>query len=238
MALKAPVQEYGKAVRGFTSNVDQQSKALTATVNECTSKIKISISGAGDTVEELIKKTGEQISADNAALTAKSGSEFTRIVEQLQKLANQLSSIKNPAEILASIGRALRDFEQYLTNLSTVLAPESPLVRNIDSTAREVEICSRRVITSVDALTTRLGNVKVPDQVRIEISSLTGAIDQLRTAVAALLDKAGDPRWQDTPRAASDSLLQLTQSVNRLRDAVQTAESSVGKTSWWPWSRR
>lgn len=256
VALKGPVQEYGRAVRGFTSNVDQQSEALTAAVNESTSKIKVSVSGAGDTVQELIKKTGEQIAADNAALTAKSSSEFTRIIEQLQKLADQISSIKSPAEILESIGRALSAFEQHLANLCTTLAPASPLVRNIDFTAREVEICSRRAITAVDSLATRLGNIEVPDQVRIDVSSLTRVIDQLRTAVAALLDRAGDPRWHDTPRAASESLLLLTQSVNRLRDAVQTTENSVrkipnprgedgsqptrsGHRSWWPpWSRR
>lgn len=161
LTLKAPVQEYGRAIRGFTSNVDQHSKALTTMIDECTSAVKLSVGDVSDTLQQLVKKTGQQIASDTAALTP----ELIRIVDGLRDLADQLSSISSPAEVIEFISRPLGDLERHITSLCNVLAPDSQLVRNINSTAGNIETGNRRVLVAIDALATRLVNVAVPDQV-------------------------------------------------------------------------
>lgn len=233
--LKSPVQEYGRALRAFTANVNKESDSFKLAFEESTSKIKSTISDASNTVAELLKKTGDKIAADNVALTDMSASEFIRIVDTLQKFSKELSTIESPSALFDSMDTSLNKLEGGVEKLCTVLSPESQLARNIDSISGDIEASKQRITTAFSELLVRLGSVEVPAKVSIDITSLTKVIDELRTSVDALLASAVDSRWQEAPRAASDSFLQLAQSINKLRAAMDTENTSTHRP-WWRWS--
>jgi len=245
-SLKAPIQEYGRSIRTFTANVDQQSRLLTETLQKASGDVSQGLKEATEKAHKVIQETGERMASDHAGLAAHLQGQADRIVGELSRLSDSLKSVDLPVDALKTLAASFSQAERALAALSMILGPEGEMRINLFAFAREVQIRTDDVGNALADVATRLRSIRVPPEVAIEIASVTESIQGLQRAIGELLQKAGDPRWERTSQAASEATLKLTASVNDLRHSLEKADASakeilthVGppkRRFWfWPW---
>ena len=215
-ALKTPVQEYGRAIRAFTANVDQQSRLLTEAVKDATEK-----------AHRVIKETEERIGSDHLELVGQLRGQVVRIVEELRSLSDRLASIDLPTDGLKTFAGCFSELERTLAALGTVLGPDGQVRANLSGFANEIQGRSGAVGKALEEFAGRLGSIRVPPEIVIDISNVTQSVEGLQKAVEGLLLKAGDQRWERAPQTASEAVLKLTASVNNLRQSLESADASA-----------
>lgn len=201
-ALKTPAQEYGRAIRAFTANVNQQSQLFSETLQKASANV------------------------DHAIVP---------IVDELQNLSRRMASIDIPSDGLKKMADSFNEVERAVLAVAGVLRPDGQLRVNLVRFGEEVQVQTDTVAKALASITARLNSIKVPPEIVIDIGNVIGTIDRLQKAVEALLQGANDQRWEKAPQTASDALLKLTMSVNKLRESVDNADTSA-KRRFWPWS--
>lgn len=221
-ALKTPVQEYGRAIRAFTANVDKQSQLLT----------------------QALQKTGERIGSDHLELVERLRSQVARIGEELRGLSDRLASIDLPIDGLKTFTGCFSELEGTLTALSTILGSDGQVRLSLSGFANEIQGRTGAIGKALEDFAARLRSIRVPPEIVIDISNVTQSVEGLQKAVEGLLLKAGDQRWERAPQTASDAVLKLTASVNNLRQSLESADASARniltddgrrKGRFWPW---
>jgi hypothetical protein len=215
-ALKTPVQEYGRAIRAFTANVDQQSRLLTEAVKDATEK-----------AHRVIQETKERIGSDHVELVGQLRGQVVRIVEELRGLSDRLASIDLPTDGVKTFAGCFSELERTLAALGTVLGPDGQVRANLSGFANEIQGRSGAVGKALEEFAGRLGSIRVPPEIVIDISNVTQSVEGLQKAVEGLLLKAGDQRWERAPQTASEAVLKLTASVNNLRQSLESADASA-----------
>jgi uncharacterized protein YoxC len=226
-AVKAPVQEYGRAIRAFTANVDQQSQLFIEVVQKSSGNLNQAINDATETAHAILRATTEQIASDHLELSQRLGSQTARILEELHNLSSRMASLDIPSDGLKKIVDSFNQLERALLAVSGLLRPDGQLRGNLVRFGDEVQLQTDTVAKALTDITSRLNSIKVPPEVVIDIGELTRATAELRTSVDGLLQKASDERWQTAPQTASDAILKLTTSVDNLRQSVANADTSM-----------
>jgi archaellum component FlaC len=243
--LKAPIQEYGRAIRGFTANVDRESELLIKTVQNSAAQVSQAVKDSTGKADRILQDTGQRMALGYLELATRLQNEAGRIVENLREVSQKLGSINLPIDGLKKVADCFSGLEGALVNLGRMLGPEGPVRVELSNFAVEIKVQTDALKKAIAEIVGRLQSIEVPAEVSIEISALTRSITELQTAVEELLRKAGDQRWEKAPQSASDAILKLTASVNNLRHAVDSTETSVKKTvapspgprksRFWPW---
>jgi archaellum component FlaC len=226
-ALKAPAQEYGRAIRAFTANVDQQSQLFIGVLQKSSENLNQAIKDATETAHTILRATSEQIASDHLDLSQRLGSQTARILEELHNLSSRMASLDIPPDGLKKIVDSFNQLERALLAVAGLLRPDGQLRANLVRFGDELQLQTDTVAKALTDITSRLNSIRVPPEVVIDISELTRATADLRTSVDGLLQKASDQRWQTAPQTASDAILKLTTSVDNLRQSVANADASV-----------
>jgi hypothetical protein len=244
-ALKAPVQEYGRSIRAFTANVDQQSKLLSETLQKSSGDVIQTVRDASEKAHKVIQETGERIASDHAGLAGRLETQVTEIVDELGRLSDRLKTIDLPLDALKTLAGCFSEVERALGGLSMILGPQGEMRINLFAFAHEIQIRTNDVGNALAVVADRLRSIKVPPEVEIGVATVTQSIQGLDRAVGELLQKAGDPRWERASQTASDAALKLTASVNNLRHSIEEADATaknvltnVIKRKWWHIWRR
>lgn len=230
-ALKAPVQEYGRAIRAFTANVDQQSPLFIEGLRKSSATLNQAIKDATETAHATLRATAEQIASDHLDLSQRLSNQTACILEELRNLSTQTASLDIPPDGLKKIVDSFNQLERALQAVAGLLRPDGQLRSNLVRFGDEVQLQTNTVAKSLTDVTGRLNSIKVPPEVVIDMSELTRITLELRTSVDGLLQKASDQRWQTAPQIASDAILKLTSSVDNLRQSVANADASMREAS-------
>jgi uncharacterized protein YoxC len=218
-ALKSPVQEYGRAVRAYTANVNQQSQVLTHTFQECSADIHEQIKAASANVRSVLKNTGDQLAADHILLMRQLNDESSGIVEALRGFAQKFASIDVQLDGMNQVGQSLSELQRSLVALAEIVGPAGQVPMNLYDFGQHLKRDTVAVTDAITSLVTKLNSIAVPREVTISIDEITRSMENLRLATEALLQKANDQRWEKAPQVASDALFKLTASVNNLRNS-------------------
>jgi hypothetical protein len=225
--LKSPVQEYGRAIRAFTSNVNQQSQALSETARNSSDEVAGSFRQAAESAHKTIAEAAERIASDQLDLAERLRTQAVRVIEELRMLSERVASIEIPIAGLGRITDALSELERGLSALRELLGLEGQLQLNLSHFGQEVKTQTDVVGDALDRVASRLDCVEVPERVAVDVKKLRLSIDELRASIDSLLQKAGDRRWEDAPRTASEAILKLATSADSLRQRVNTLEASI-----------
>jgi archaellum component FlaC len=248
-ALKTPVQEYGRAIRAFTANVDQQSQLLTETLQKSSADVSQAVKEACESAQAVIQATGKQIASDHLDLAEQLSGQVRRIVDELRRLSEEMGSIEIPTDGLKRVVDCFVELERALTAVAGMLGPDASLRVNLSHFGHDVQVHTDAVGKALADVTSRLKSIIVPREIVIDISNLTAVVEELRASVEKLLERANDQKWEKAPQAASDAIHKLITSVNNLRETVDSADESVKKTisspdgrgarsfprNLWPW---
>jgi archaellum component FlaC len=226
-ALKAPVQEYGRAIRAFTANVDQQSQLFIEAFQKSAGTLNQAIKDASETAHTTLRATTERIASDHLDLAQRFSNQTARILEELHNLSARMASLDIPPDGLKKIVDSFNQLELALLAVAGLLRPDGQLRGNLVRFGDEVQLQTDTVAKALTDVSNRLNSIKVPPEVVIDISELTRATADLRTSVDVLLQKASDQRWQTAPQIASEAILKLTTSVDNLRQSVANADVSM-----------
>jgi ElaB/YqjD/DUF883 family membrane-anchored ribosome-binding protein len=237
-ALKGPAQEYGRAIRAFTANVDQQSQLFIDVLQKSSGNLNQAIKDATETAHTIIRTTGEQIASDHLDLADRLRSQAARILEELHNLSTRMASLDIPPEGLKKIVDSFNQLERALLAVAGLLRPDGQLRANLVRFGEEVQLQTEAVAKALTSLTIRINSIKVPPEAVIDISELTRSIGELQTSVEALLQKSSDQRWQTAPQGASDAILKLTMAVTNLRQTVSNTDEAIKKNVSAPDGRR
>lgn len=229
-ALKSPVQEYGRAIRAFTANVDQQSQLFTDIMQKSSKDVNQAVRDAIETAHKLIQATGERMASDHLDIAERLRGQVARIVEELHSLSVRMASIDVPTDALKKAADSFNELERALLAVAGLLRPDGQLRVNLVRFGEEVEARTDTVARALSSIATRLNSIKVPPEVVIDVADLTRALEELQKTVEGLLQKASDQRWQTGPQNASDAIVKLTVAVTNLRQTVHSADESVKKT--------
>jgi len=225
--LKDPVKEYGRAIRAFTANVDQQSQLFIGVVQKSSGDLNQAIKNSAETVHTILRATSEKIASDHLDLSQRLGSQTARILEELHNLSSRMASLDIPPDGLKKIVESFNQLERALLAVAGLLRPDGQLRANLVRFGDELQLQTDTVAKALTDITTRLNSIKVPPEVVVDISELTRATADLQTSVDGLLQKASDQRWQTAPQTASDAILKLTASFDNLRRSVADVDASV-----------
>lgn len=225
--MKDPVKEYGRAIRAFTTNVDQQSQLFIGVVQKSSGDLNQAIKNSAETAHTILSATSEQIASDHLDLSQRLGSQTARILEELHNLSSRMASLDIPPDGLKKIVESFNQLERALLAVAGLLRPDGQLRANLVRFGDELQLQTDTVTKALTDITTRLNSIKVPPEVVIDISELTRATADLQTSVDGLLQKASDQRWQTAPQTASDAIVKLTASLNNLRQSVADVDASV-----------
>jgi hypothetical protein len=221
------VKEYGRSIRAFTANVDQQSQLFIGVVQKSSGDLNQAIKNGAETAHTILRATSEQIASDHLDLSQRLGSQTARILEELHNLSSRMASLDIPPDGLKKIVESFNQLERALLAVAGLLRPDGQLRANLVRFGDELQIQTDTVAKALTDITTRLNAIKVPPEVVIDIGQLTRATADLQTSVDGLLQKASDQRWQTAPETASDAIVKLTASVNNLRQSVADVDASV-----------
>jgi hypothetical protein len=61
----------------------------------------------------------------------------------------------------------------------------------------------------------------------LDVTKLTLSLEELQSSVGCLLKRASDTTWEQAPKAASDALRTLAQSVESLEQTIQRIRASL-----------
>jgi archaellum component FlaC len=237
-ALKAPTQEYGRAIRAFTANVDQQSQVFIDVLQKSSGNLDQAIRDATESAHSILRTATEQIVSDHLELSDRLGGQTARILEELHNLTTRMASLDIPPDGLRKIVDSFNQLERALLAVAGLLRPDGQLRANLVRFGDEVQLQTDTVAKALTNITIRINSIKVPPEAVIDISELTRAIAELRTSVDGLLQRASDQRWQTAPQGASDAIFKLTTAITNLRQTVSNTDEAIKKNVSAPDVRR
>jgi hypothetical protein len=240
-ALKAPVQEYGRSIRAFTANVDQQSSFLVQTIQKTTAAVGEAVEDGAAKATRVINDAGQSISSDHSTISKKLADEVAELVHKVHEMSVRLTATDAPVTQLKKIEDTFNGLADAADELKVSMSGGGGIKTALDAFATETEKRTQATGDALESLTSRLRSVIVPPQVEIDLSGLTRSADSFQRATKDLLQVIGDPRWNTAPDTALSSILQLSKSLDKLRQSLDAVRSSAvegpSKKRWWSWSR-
>jgi gas vesicle protein len=226
-SLKMPVQEYGRAIRAFTSGVDKGSKLLAETTEKSCKMITDSVQTTAENLGAQVKSGSDRVAADYAAMTREVSKNIGEFLSAVSRLAEGLGNIEVPKAPLSQITERLVSLNSSILAIAAAIGPEGTLRVNIGHTADNIRRQSDAVGTALSDVAQRIGRVEVPASVSFNCSKLREAITALEVSVVSLTATASDPRLEKAPQTAADAILKLTSSVSNFRQTVQNADAAI-----------
>lgn len=232
-ALKRPVQEYGKSIRAFTGGVNEQARALEQTVAAVSKTVTQSVEEAANTMKSAIGTTAGSIAADHIRIAHDLQAQVAQISTTLSRISEGLAGIGQFGTVLSKLGGIVSELDRCVAAFSGTIGPNAELTINLQNLPSRLETSLSRAQAAMDELTKKLGQVRVPSELSVELKDISSAMKALEESAENLLKRSADPRWQHAPQAASDALLKLTASVNTVRDSLNGLSGAAKDKGGW-----
>ena len=226
-SLKSPLQEYGRAIRAFTSGVDHGSQLFTEITDKSCRTIGDSVQAAADRVQAQIKSGGERVASDYAAMMQEVSNKIADFLAAATRLAAELAKIDFRTEPLSQVTECLVALNTSILAIGDAIGPEGALRVNIGHAAEEIKLQSVAVGSALSDIAQRIGHVEIPASLTLDFSKLNEALKGLEGTVVSLAEKASDPRLEKAPQTASDAIFKLTTSVHNFRQSIEKADAAI-----------